>query len=176
MSALQHLKRTKCVRLLFAVAILTIATACAVKLAPSYDKSIIVGLTQANTEVLTLFSSVSEGTDGKQFSEREATYNSIIGQFDGLRAQVAARPVPRSLVAEWLGLGTTNAKTVDEIDQIPKLDGPSEEVLLEIVRILTQLKTTDEVGTLDANKLLGLRNAYEISFQQVLTYENALER
>lgn len=154
-------------------------TGCAVKLAPDYDKSIVDGLIKANVETLTLMAGISKGADKATFTDREEIYNKIIGQFDALLAQVAARPEPRSLVAEWFGLGTTSAKSRNDIAGIKRLKAPSEEILLEIVSTLSRMRDTDRKGTLDENKMTGdggFPNSYKISFQQVFTYEKALER
>jgi hypothetical protein len=149
---------------------------CAVKLAPDYDKSIIEALVSANTDTLTLFAELSEGGDPGDYSEREKTYNSLIGRFDSLRVQAEARPIPRPLIAEWLGFGTTSAETSEDAMNIPRLEGPSADILSEIVSTLQRMRDTDAKGTLWATKVEGFKGSYEISFAQVLTYEKALER
>jgi len=85
-----------------AVAVLSAAillmTGCTVQLAPSYDTTIVDGLTSANEQAMTLFASVSSGTEGSPFSDREKTYNELIGKFGALRVQALARPTPQPLI------------------------------------------------------------------------------
>ncbi len=163
---------------LLCVGVLFMALAgCAIKLAPDYDKSIVDGLVAANKETLTLFASVSEGAQAATFDQREDTYNSIIGQFDALRLQISARPVPRSLFDKWFNLGATSAASAEEVDAIERTDAPSEDSLIEVIDILTRMRDDDKKGSLTKNQLEGgYRGFYEINFQQALTYEQALER
>lgn len=166
-------------RAAFVFLYLLVLSGCAVRLAPSYDKSIVNGLEKANVETLTLFASVSDGAKPGTYAKREETYNKIIGQFDALRSQVAARPEPRSFLADWLGSDQTKVSTKSDIKKIELLKGPSEEILTEIINTLTRMRKTDKKGTLDKNKMTGeggFPNSYKISFHQVLTYEKSLER
>jgi hypothetical protein len=97
--------RTRCgIAVAFLSAAILLLAGCAVQLAPSYDTSIIDGLTSANEQAMTLFASVSSGTEGSPFSDREKTYNELIGKFGALRLQALARPTPQPLILDYLGL------------------------------------------------------------------------
>jgi hypothetical protein len=147
---------------------------CTVQLAPSYDKTIIDGLTAANVETLTLFASVSSGVDGSGYAKREVTYNEIIGEFDALRIQALARPTPRPLLAKVFGMGPSeNSKPTD----IEKLDtAPSIPAMESIIKTITKMRDDDSKGKLNENLVQGFKRSYEISIDQALTYEKALER
>lgn len=179
MSYIRAFKSAEIGRFLVIFVAVFVLTSCAVKLAPEYDKSIINGLAKANTETLTLFAGISDGAEKDTFSQREKAYNSIIGQFDALRVQVSARPTPRSLIAEWFGLGTPDVTTEGEIENIGLLKAPTADILQEIVNTLIRMRETDQKGTLSKQKMAGeggFPNSYEISIRQALTYEKALER
>jgi hypothetical protein len=159
-------------RLLALLLVLAIATfglpGCMEHLAPDYDQSIVDGLTTANEQTMTLFASISSGTMASSFPTREATYNSVIGEFDALRLEVMARPTPQppSFLAP-----TADGKTSDTADT-----APSARSLKTIVQKLSQMRKADQSGPMSA-EIVGLyKNSYELSFSQALTYEKALKR
>jgi len=159
-------------RLVLLVAAIFLA-GCSVKLVPSYDRTIVEGLTEANRETLELFAAVSNGAPGETFGEREPKYNELIGAFDALRLQADARPVPRPLVLQWFGLGTPDGKQPEEIE---KLQNPTPGILEEVRETLIRMRETDRGGRLSATLVTGFKNSYELSIDQALTVEKALER
>jgi len=107
---------------LLSLAILLMA-GCAVQLAPSYDTTIIDGLTGANEQAMTLFASVSSGTEGSPFSDREKTYDELIGKFGALRVQALARPTPQPLILDYLGLAPSAATASEPENRLKARQG-----------------------------------------------------
>jgi hypothetical protein len=141
---------------------------CMEHLAPDYDQSIVDGLITANEQTMTLFASISSGTIASSFPTREATYNSVIGEFDALRLEVMARPPPQP---PSFRAPTADGKTPDAADT-----APSARSLKTIVQKLSQMRKADQSGPMSA-EIVGLyKNSYELSFSQVLTYEKTLKR
>ncbi len=168
-------------RAIFALCCLLLASAvaaCTIQLAPSYDKTIVDGLTAANQQALTFFASVQNGTTG-DFSKREATYNDLIGKFDALRVQAEARPMPRSLVSRLLGIGPSENTPPGEIEKLST--APTIDSLGAIIDTFSKMKSDDEEAskagkTLDKFRIGLLKQSYLTSIDQALTYEKALER
>jgi len=142
---------------------LLLVAGCAVKLAPAYDNTIVTGLTKANEETSVLFASVAAGTTKDTFSNREDSYNKEIGAFDALRIQAIARPTPSAPIG-----GTAT--------QIPRLQAPTANVLTEIRDTLIRMRDTDKRAGLSSTQVVGFKQSYEISIDQALTYEKALQR
>jgi hypothetical protein len=156
---------------IFFVTLILLALAllgCTVQLAPNYDAIIVDSLTSANEQTMTLFASVSSGGNPSSFSAREATYNAIIGKFDALRLQAKARPAPQPLVSKLL--------TNKEPNIADQLNAPTPSILAKVVTDLTRMRDQDKAGTLTADKVELYKNSYEISMDQALTYEKALQR
>lgn len=147
---------------------------CAVKLAPDYDRTIVEGLGKANEEIMTLFASVSAGTEKATFkTEREATYNQIIGKLDALRLQVDARPTPRPYILQIFGIGKSTDKEPDDIEV---LNAPTSDVLKTMAGTLVKMRDTDREKGISSGLVEGFKRSVEISMDQALTYEKALER
>lgn len=158
---------------LFAIYILIFLGGCAIKLAPDYDRSIISGLGSANEKALVLYAEVSSGTSNDTYVDREASYNRTIGAFDALRLQARARPTPRPYIVQMFGLGTP---TTGEPDAVQKLEVPTEAILEQIVLNISSLRDIDKTTGLRTTVVTGLKQSYETSIDQALTYEKALER
>ena len=146
---------------------------CTVQLAPDFDKTIVDGLTSANEQTLILFASISSGTASSPFSAREVTYNSIIGQFDALRVEATARPTPQPLILKYLGLGAHPSQASSATDH---LTSPTPDILANIVDKLTRMRDQDKAGPMTADIIAIYKNSYELSINQALTYEKALQR
>lgn len=138
-----------------------LVAACAARLAPPYDSSLVAGLTAANKDALTLFASVANGASATTFRDRSEAYDEAIGAFDALRLEAAARPVPQSRLTARAGAEVPN---------------PTPEILAEIVETLTQMRDTDRRRGLSPVRVAGLKNSYEISIEQALVFEKALQR
>jgi len=143
--------------------VLLLAVACTIQLAPPYDRTIVDGLTAANEQTLTLFAGVASGGSAAEYPRREPAYNAVIGKFDALRIQAKARPTPpppRILGDKAAGL--TEAASIGGLE--------------EIVRVMTRMRDDDKDGGMNAAAVSLYKGSYEISIDQVLTYEKALAR
>jgi hypothetical protein len=146
---------------------------CTVQLAPSYDTTIVDGLTSANEQAMTLFASVSSGTEGSPFSDREKTYDELIGKFGALRLQALARPTPQPAILNYLEL-TPSAETASEPGN--RLKAPTPDILATIIDKLTRMRDKDKAGSLTKELVALFENSYELSITQALAYEKALQR
>ncbi len=154
-------------------ALLLILSACTVRLAPDYDPVILSGLADANQQTLTLFAALSRGTQPAAFPQREAEYNAVIGKFDALRLEAAARPNPNTANA---GLFARAAGVAETPDLEERLKAPTPRILATIIAKLTQLRDDDRARPLTPSFVALFKHSYEISFQQAFTYERALQR
>lgn len=159
--------------LVYIVALFGLLSACTVQLAPNYDKSIVDGLTSANEQTLTFFASVSGGTTPATFSARASTYDALIGKFNALKIDAAARPNPQPLFLKYLGVGGAGDKPIDPADQ---LKAPTPDILANIVAKLTEMRKEDKSAPLTSDVVALFQNSYELSMTQALTYEKALQR
>jgi hypothetical protein len=157
---------------LLSLAIL-LSSGCAVQLAPSYDTTIVDGLTSANEQAMTFFASVSSGTEDSPFSDREKTYDELIGKFGALRVQALARPTPQPLILDYLGLAPS-AATASEPEN--RLKAPTADILATIIDKLTRMRDKDKSGSLTKELVALFENSYELSITQALAYEKALQR
>lgn len=153
--------------------VLTTLTGCAVRFAPSPDRSLIDGLAKANEEAMTLFASVASGTTAATFASRERSYDTLLGKFDALRLQAQVRPNPRPLAGFTL-MFSINATTQERADEAAA--APTSDVLAAIIKTLTMMRETDRKTGLAAIVVQNFKREFEISMQQALTYEKALER
>ncbi len=150
---------------------------CAVKLAPEYDKAIFDGLAKANEEAMTLFSSVASGVKKDNFSRRQASYDGVIGKLDAVRVQIGSRVAPESpaLMAEILK--RTAAVPASETSAQPALPAvPSLGSLDRLIQTMTSMRNVDSQHGLSPMLVMGYKLRFEISMEQALTYEKALNR
>jgi hypothetical protein len=159
--------------LVFTIALGFIASGCAVKLAPSYDRSIVEGLSTANEQTLILFASVSSGVPSTTFANRETTYNGLIGKFDALRIQAAARPMPRPLFTQIFAGGPSADTAPKELDV---LKAPTPGVLDTVLATLTEMRNTDRSSGLTSTRVMLFKNEFSISMEQALVYGKVLKR
>lgn len=161
------------------VAILAIAllawplSGCAIRLAPAYDRTIVDGLTKVNQDTMTLFASVSSGASRASYAKRKDTYDSLIGTIDALRNQAVARPVPRPVGAQILGIGP---KPGARQQDIPRLETPTPAILSAMIETLTAMRDADKDYGLRPRDVTTFKGEFVISMDQALTYEKALER
>jgi len=172
MTAFVRRRGDRAIAAMVTLVVVALASGCAVKLAPGYDRTLVDGLAEANENAMTLFASVSSSSR-ETFDRRENTYNRLIGKFDALRMQAQARPTPRPFVLQILGIGPDPTKAPKDL---ALLDAPTPKILRTVVDTLTKMRDTDKTQGLNEQLILGFKNSYEISIDQVLTYEKALER
>lgn len=160
-------------------AALLLLAACTTRLAPDFDRTVVDGLAQANQDAMTLFASVSAGTEPVTFDRRGDSYNAVIGRFDALRIQAGTRPVPRpraaGLLARTFDSGGADGGAAGG-GETAVLDAPTPEILATVVRTLSQMRDSDAAQGLSPMVVQGFKQEYEISIDQALTYEKALER
>lgn len=146
---------------------------CAIRLAPAFDRTIVDGLTKVNQDTMTLFASVSSGTSASTYGQRKKTYDDLIGSIDALRVQAIARPAPRSVGAQILGIGPK----LDSTSQpIARLDAPTPKILAAMIESLTAMQEADKDYGLRPRDVATFKGEFVISMDQALTYEKALER
>jgi hypothetical protein len=155
---------------LVAIAALIFAlAACAVRLAPDYDKRIVDGLSAANEEMMTFFAAVSAGTTAASYSQREPRYNAIIGKLDAMKVQSQARPVPASSFVSRLGVGPASTES-------QPASAPTTSILATMSETVTKMRDTDKRQGITAVEVAAFKGSFVISMSQALTYENALQR
>lgn len=155
------------------VLIAALLAGCATRLAPNYDRSIIDGLARANEETMTLFASVASGTPKDSFAGRQPVYDELIGRFDALRLQAQGRPAPQVSAQAALLLGS-DAQTQQRIADAAAAPTPA--ILATLTRTMTMMRDTDRARGLQPILVQSFKREFEISMQQALTYEKALER
>jgi hypothetical protein len=149
-----------------------ILSACAIKLAPAYDKTVVEGLGALNEQMMTLFASVSGGTQAASFDRRQEAYNTIIGKLDAIKIQSDARPVPPSNFSQIFGGGGRPASP----DDVTQLRAPTGDILTTMINTMTKMRDTDRKQGLTPFEVSAFKNNIVISMDQALTYEKALER
>ena len=150
-----------------------VLAACGIRLAPSYDTSLVNGLARANEETMTLFATVASGGTKATFPRREKTYDELIGKFDALRLEASARPNPGPPPGTALLLGSNTAAQQRVTDATT---APTSDVLASIIRIITTMRESDRKQGLPAITVQAFKQEFTISMQQALTYEKALDR
>jgi hypothetical protein len=160
-------------RLLSFLALAALLIGCQIQLVPQHDPAIVTGLTAANEKTLQLFAALSRPGARTPYPEREATYDELIGSFDALRVQAAARPVPESRIA---GLLVSRSAADLKPEDIERLQNPTPDILQTIIDTLARMREVDSEGRLSAGMLPGFKNSYELSIDQTLTFEKALEQ
>ena len=168
MRSLSSIIRTKRCAALIALLLLN---GCAIQLAPLYDQALVSGITSANSETMQLLASVSEGTDANTFNTREDKYNKAIGDIDALALQANARPVPSNDVESSVEkLFKQRATTA------PSSIEPSYHALQNISATLVEMRDTDKKQGLQPLEAQGFKNLIVSYMDDVLTYEDALQR
>jgi hypothetical protein len=146
---------------------------CGLRLAPSYDRAIVDGLTRANEETMTLFASLASGAPNNTFAARELAYGALIGRFEALRLEAQVRPLPQTSLPVALVFGN-NPQAEQRIAAATA--APTADILATIVRTVTTMRETDRKQGLLPVVVQGFKQEFTISMQQALTYEKALER
>lgn len=155
--------------LVWALCIIAILGGCAVKLAPDYDKAIFDGLTQVNTDAMTLFASTSSGS----YSNRQAAYDSVIGQLNAVQVQIKSRgtPAPPLLAGLFVPVNPTNGQRQFSDMPVP----PTADAVNTLIKIVERARKEDVAGRIKGR--IGFdQEAFAIQMAQALAYEKALQR
>ena len=160
-------------RFLVASAMLMLS-GCATQLGPRYDKTVADGLMGANTEVMTLLASTSQGTSSATYERREDKYNSAIGKLDALAVQAAARPMPSNTVLTLVdqALEKRGIATLADDDN----EAPSVHPIRKIAESLTKMRDTDKKQGITSFESQAFKGQIVIYLDQAVTYENFLQR
>jgi hypothetical protein len=145
---------------------------CTTQLAPKYDEALFKGVTDTNVKIMELFASVSAGTDSSTCSERDNTYNSVIGSVDALALQSKARPMPKNSVTEKVNVYLESRG----IGSMTGDAAPSASSLKEVSKNLSKMKEVDCKSGLTDGTVATFKNAVVISMDQAITYESFLNR
>ena len=172
MSSLNIYRRALLASILFVSLVHT--AGCAIKLAPSYDKTVVDGMTSINEELMTFFASVSSGTNVADFDQRKPRYDSLVGKLSAIRIQSAARPVPRSQLDQILGSAAPDDSVSPQ--QLQRSEPLSVPPLDLMIRTMERMRDTDKTQGVTASEVAAFKGQIVISLDQVLTYEKALER
>ncbi|MCO1335142.1 hypothetical protein MO867_12450 [Microbulbifer sp. OS29] len=151
---------------------LTAFTASCVQLAPKYDAELYSDLTNVNTELMELFSSVARGTHKDSYPERSNQYHALIGKIEALAMQSRTRPVPESDALKKINQYLDSTSQDITFDQ----QAPSVASLQKIAESLNRMRTEDEDQGLNALAVSLFKNEVVISMDQALTYESFLNR
>jgi hypothetical protein len=173
MDSREHNNGGLSLRLFALFAALVLVAGCALRLAPNYDQTVIDGLTATNIEAMELFASTSGGVSKESYPARESKYNGLIGALDALRLQSSTRPVPRPVLAQVFSSGP---KANFKLEDIVMLDAPSTDSIKLMVNTFTKMRDTDKLQGLTAVEVSAFKGQFEISMDQALTYEKALQR
>lgn len=148
------------------LALFLLLSGCTADLTKAYDAALIRGLNDANEETLVLFSEISNGATAGRYAELAPKFDGLIGKFEALRMQSAARPVP--------ALGLRIGGKLPGCGNAGECLTVSDQTLDEIVGNLKGLKDDIREAGLTAMAVdLGKRD-YQTAIGQVLAIENAL--
>lgn len=151
--------------------LLLVLAGCATQLVPFYDKAIVDGLTAVNVDTMELMAATSGGASKETFAQREGRYNRIIGNFDALALQAAARPEPVNNIPEVVKKMAAKRGMTEPMQVVP-----SAVAFGEIVKTLTKMRDTDRKQGVTAMEVQAFKGQTLIYLDQALTYEAALER
>jgi len=153
--------------------LLLISTAgCSTQLAPDYDKAIVDGLIQTNTEMMEFFASIVDGTKPQSFVDREKTYIKLIGKFDALALQAGARPIPSNEITQKI----TQRLEERGFTIVDDGKGPSATAMIKIAETLQKCRDTDKKQGVTKTEVALFKGQASIYMDQALTYEQFLER
>jgi hypothetical protein len=158
----------------FIILLTALLSGCATQLAPSFDKSVVDGLNTANTESMTIFAMISDGSSAPSFATRQDKYDSTIGKLDALAVLAGARPMPKNRVSETINklLEKRGSGAISEDDGIP----PSVFAIRKISETLSKCRNTDKQKGVTALEAQAFKGQVLVFFDQALTYENFLQR
>ena len=153
---------------------LFVLTACTIQLAPAYDRALVEGLDQANTETLTLFAAVESGSPAAKFGGYERSYAELIGTFEALRQRAENRQIPPlakrisriSMVRDFCDSRTDPTGCVNA----------SPASLRRVAEVLRKMRDRHRSNGLEPDVVGLFRTDYNTAIAQALTVETALKR
>ena len=153
---------------------LFLLSGCAIQLVPDYDQALLGGLNAANTEALTLFAQVEDGSTAEEFGNYARDYAVLIGKFGALRQRAQSRYVPplASRLAEKKIIRDFCASETNPNGCL----NASPESIGEILSNLRTMRNLHRDRGLTSGAVVAFRNRYDIQIDQALTVENALKR
>lgn len=160
------------IRLAMLLLFVLLLVGCATQLAPNYDKAIVDGLTSTNIKLMEHCASVSSGTKKDTYSEREETYNSLIGNLDALAIQIKARPMPDNKIIAKFNEYLENKG----VDILGVEEAPSATALENISKQIVMMRDTDKKQGITAIEAKLFKGNVVIYMDQALTYESFLKR
>lgn len=147
-------------------------SACAIQLAPAYDKQIVEGLQASSEAALVHYANVSQGAKASDFPKQEEEYNKLIGKLDAIRVLSQSRYVPafptRGLFRRFNPTANVAASETNQ--------APSTTAIAEMVNTLTALRDKHRDDGLTKGFVKASKNQFETFLDQAMTYERALER
>lgn len=144
---------------------------CRTTLAPEYDKAIVDGVTASSKKTMSFLAALSSGVSKEGFKNREQTYNELIGEFEALKLQAKARPLPKNVATEKINklLQTKGSNPLSE-------NYPSAFAFEEIAKTLVKMKETDSSNGIKPIAVMAFKGQIEIFLDQAMTYESFLKR
>lgn len=155
----------------FAILLLFLS-ACAIQLAPSYDKQIVEGLESTSEAALVQYAAVSGGADTSTYPATEPTYNELIGKLDALKMLTQSRYVPAFPTRGLFRRFNPDAN----VKASESFEAPSTTAIEGMIDTLTKLRDDHKTKGLKPGNVKASKNQFETFLDQALTYERALER
>ncbi len=155
------------------LSVLLFLSACAVQLAPTYDKEIVSTLANSNIDAMTMFATVANGTSAQDFSSRADKYAGLIGKLDALAIQAGARPQPKNKVTDAINniLVQRGMAAVGEDANMPSVTA-----VKKISETVSKMRDVDQKQGLRALEVKAFKGQATLYFEQAITYENFLQR
>jgi hypothetical protein len=156
------------------VSLTFVLSGCVTQLAPRYDTVVVDGLATASTDAMTLLATATHGTTRATFPQREEKYNSVIGKFEALAVQAAARPMPKNKASDLVNKVLQNHGTAALKDD--EFVPPSVHAIKEVAETITKMRDTDKKQGITEAEALLFKRQVSIYLDQAMTYENFLQR
>lgn len=148
-----------------------ILSSCQATLAPAYDQAIVEKVTESSDLAMRFFSEVDGGVESESFSNRQPTYNILIGAFESLKLQAKARPVPNNVALDKINklLQSKGSGAITE-------EYPSAFAFQKIAETFAKMKETDKERGIKPIAIQAFKGQVEIFLDQAITYESFLKR
>jgi len=172
---MQPVAKRTLTRTFLALLYLVFLAGCAIQLAPPYDKVVVDGLNAANTDAMTLFAEVRNGTVASTFPKREDKYTALIGKLDALAIAAAARPMPSGKVNDAITKELAKRGALGDFKDTTDAP-PSVHAIEKISETFERMRTQDKTKGLSVDEVKAFRGQASIYFDQAITYENFLKR
>jgi hypothetical protein len=156
----------RAIRALFLLVFLCTQAACAVQLAPAYDKQIVDTLVSASELAETQFATLKAGADKSTFPEHAADYSKIIGKLSTAETLARIRPAPTG--SHIVPLGSAVPRTADEVPSVVAIQKLEDDV--------SRMRTSHQASGLNETEVASYKGQFEFFMTNALTYEKALER